>query len=86
MGGALISRAMRELAKRRHATESPERLKEITSKAGRVSWEKLSEQERQARIAKMVAARLKIIADKKKTGSKQSAGTPQRVRRTPKKK
>jgi hypothetical protein len=55
---------MRELAKRRHAKEHPERLREITAKAGRVSWNKMTEQEREARIAKMVAGRRKRATPK----------------------
>jgi hypothetical protein len=68
---------MRELAKRRHASEDPERLREITSNAGRVSWKKMTEPERQARIAKMVAARRKRASGRKTEKPKQSAGTKQ---------
>jgi len=65
---------MRELARRRHASEDPERLKEITSKAGRVSWKKMTEEERQARIAKMIAARRHKASGRQTGEPKQSAG------------
>jgi hypothetical protein len=53
---------MRQLAKRRvekerQILESRQRRKEIVTKAGHASWDKLTEQERQVRIAKMVAGR-----------------------------
>jgi hypothetical protein len=73
---------MRELAKRRHASEDPARLKEITSQAGRVSWKKLTEEEQQARIAKMIAARRKKADRKSDAGqSGQSPGPSQRHKR-----
>jgi hypothetical protein len=71
MDKSLISRAMRQLVQHRHAMEDPELLREIVSKAGRASWEALTEEERQARIAKMVAARQKkprAIAKAKRKG------------------
>jgi len=59
MNKQLISRAMRQLAKHQHATEDKEQRKQIMAKAGKVSWRKLTEEERQARIARMVAGRRK---------------------------
>ena len=53
----LISRAMRELARRQHATEDLARRREIMAVAGRVSWMKLTPEGRAARIARMVAGR-----------------------------
>jgi len=55
---------MRQLAKHRvekerHNPESRQRRQEIVTKAGHASWDQLTEQEREARIAKMVAARQK---------------------------
>ena len=70
MNKQLLSRVMRQLARHRHqqARQDPalhEHLQQIVSKAGRASWDKLTPAERDARIARMVAAR------QKKAGRKQ---------------
>jgi hypothetical protein len=64
MDKALISRAMKQLAKHRVEKErkDPEarkRRKKIVAKAGRASWGKLTKQEREERIARMHAGRRK---------------------------
>jgi hypothetical protein len=59
MNKELISRAMRQLAKHRHQHEDKARTKAIMSKAGKASWQKLSQAERKARLARMVAGRRK---------------------------
>jgi hypothetical protein len=65
MDKALMSRAMRQLARHRVEQErkdpkARQRRKEIVAKAGQASWDKLTKAEREARIARMVAARYNI--------------------------
>jgi hypothetical protein len=50
-----ISRAMRDLAKWRHAHEDKQRTRAITSNAAKALWDKLTPAEKDARIAHMRA-------------------------------
>jgi hypothetical protein len=55
MNKQLISRAMRELAKARHARETPQERQAWGSKASKAAWAKLTPAEKTARIAHMRA-------------------------------
>jgi hypothetical protein len=89
MNKSLISRAMRQLAKRRvekerQNPESRRRRQEIVEKAGRASWNRLNEDERRARIEKMVAARQKRVAPKAIARADQTPGSSKHQKRKPK--
>jgi hypothetical protein len=57
MSDSLISRAMRQIAKRRMEKLSPEQRQEIAGKGGKAWWDKLSEEERRAAIERIQKAR-----------------------------
>jgi hypothetical protein len=57
MSDSLISRAMRQIAKRRMEKLSPEQRQEIAGKGGKAWWNKLSEEERRTAIERIQKAR-----------------------------
>jgi len=57
MADSLISRAMRQIAKRRMQKLSPEQRQKIASKGGKAWWDKLSEGERREAIERIQEAR-----------------------------
>jgi Stress-induced bacterial acidophilic repeat motif len=59
MADSLISRAMREIAKRRMEKLNPEQRQEIARKGGKAWWDKLSEEERRIAIERIQKARKK---------------------------
>jgi hypothetical protein len=59
MKKSLIREAMREISRRRMVKLSQKQRSKYASKAGKAWWSQLTEEERAARIARMVAARKK---------------------------
>jgi hypothetical protein len=57
MADSLISRAMREIAKRRMQKMTPEQRQNIASKGGRTWWDNLSEEQRRSAIERIQEAR-----------------------------
>ncbi len=81
MKKSTISEVMRYLALQRHANENKEQLKEIVSKAGRASWDALTQEQRQARIDKIQAA----LAKKRAARAKHQASAPRETAVVPSK-
>ena len=70
MSDSLISRAMREIAKRRAEKLTPEKRRQIAGKGGKAWWDSLTEEERRKAIDRIQKARRNKRAKKAKANAK----------------
>jgi hypothetical protein len=62
MSDSLISRAMREIAKRRMEKLTPVQRQKIASKGGKAWWDNLSEEEKRSAIERIQTARKQALS------------------------
>jgi hypothetical protein len=87
MSDSLISRAMREIAKRRMEKLSADQRQKIAGKGGKAWWDSLTQEERQKAIERIQKARrekraqqAKARAEQQKESSAASRAKPKRRR------
>jgi hypothetical protein len=76
MSDSLISRAMRQIAKRRMEKLSPEERQQIARKGGKARWERLTEEEKRETIERIQTARREKRAQQAKARTEQQTELP----------